>query len=118
MMGAHVAPDGRRYVIGMRQLVIEAVEDLRAEGVSRFTSATVIKRASMRLPDNGRGPAEIARMAKAIENLVTEGRLHRVDTQRMPGIKRPVSVYEWRELCPLAGAELQAAIQGWMPGRD
>lgn len=111
---AYVASQVKRHVTGMRQLLERAIEDLQAEGVVRFTASELVGRASKELPEHGRGPAEIARLFKAVENMVTNKRLEPVDSRKVPGIKRPVSVYQAVDVCPLAGAELNASIQGWM----
>lgn len=114
---AYVASQVKRHVTGMRQLLDRAIEDLQAEQVTRFTASELVGRASKELPDHGRGPAEIAKLYKAVENMVTNKRLVAVGSRKVPGIKRPVAIYEWVEVCELAGADLQAQIQGWMPPR-
>ena len=104
---------GRRKNMAVLPLLDAAIEDLQANGVTRFTSADLVGAASKLLPVHGCGPAEIARLAKGVKNLVQSGRLHAVDTRKVPGIKRPVNVYEHVVPCPLAGADLEASFLAW-----
>lgn len=104
---------GRRKNMAVLPLLDAAIEDLQASGITRFTSADLVGMASKLLPEHGCGPAEIARIAKGVKNLVQSGRLHAVDTRKVPGIKRPVNVYEHVVPCPLAGADLEASFLAW-----
>jgi hypothetical protein len=104
---------GRRKNMAVLPLLDAAIEDLQASGVTRFTSPDLVEAASKKLPEHGRGPAEIARLVKGVKNLVQAGRLQAVDTRKVPGINRPLSVYEEASLCPLAGADLSASMMAW-----
>ena len=104
---------GRRKNMAVLPLLDAALEDLQAGGLTRFTSSDLVGMASKLLPEHGRGPAEIARIAKGVKNLVQGGRLRAVDTRKVPGIKRPVNVYEQVDVCPLAGADLEASFLAW-----
>lgn len=104
---------GRRRNMAVLPLLDAAIADLQANGLTRFTSADLVDAASRKLPEHGRGPAEIARLVKGVKNLVQSGRLRAVDTRKVPGIKRPVNVYEHVEQCPLVGADLEASFLAW-----